>query len=167
MRGFIIICIAWLFFPTSLFATEPIPNNAEAPNGKTTVHSILVAGVANKKLKKVCNSWLGTKYQYGGCSKKGVDCSCLAKNIYKQVYGIELDRTSGNQYKQCKPIRKQKKLREGDLVFFKINGMKISHVGIYLGEGYFIHASTKLGVVLNNLSEEYYAGRYFRGGRIK
>lgn len=137
------------------------------PESRVSERNVKIAGVRDKKLKKVCNSWLGTKYKYGGCSKKGVDCSCLAKQIYKQVYGVELDRRSKDQYKQCKPIKKQRKLKEGDLVFFKINGARISHVGVYLGDGYFIHSSTKSGVVLNNLSEDYYSSHYFKGGRVK
>lgn len=126
-----------------------------------------VAGLKNKKLQQACNKWYGANYKYGGCSTSGVDCSCFAKSVYSEVYGINLERSSKNQYKQCKPIKKVKKLKEGDLVFFKISGGKVDHVGIYLKDGKFIHASTKRGVVMSSLDEKYYAKRFFRGGRVK
>ncbi|MBS2099235.1 C40 family peptidase [Carboxylicivirga linearis] len=113
-------------------------------------------------LKKEARNWLGTRYRYGGTSKSGVDCSGLSGQIYRQVYNITLPRTSADQYRQAKKVSKSG-LKPGDLVFFKINSGRVSHVGIYLGNDEFIHASTKRGVVISSLNETYYK-RYFAGG---
>lgn len=127
----------------------------------------IITGLKNKKLQKACNEWYGAKYKYGGCSKSGVDCSCFVKTMYKIAYGKDLQRSSKNQYKACKPVKKWKKLKEGDLVFFKIGSTKVNHVGIYLKDGKFIHASTKRGVVLSDLNEKYYKKHFFKGGKVK
>lgn len=98
---------------------------------------------------------------------QGVDCSGLTCIIYRTVYGILLDRSSENIYKNCTHISK-KHLKEGDLVFFSTGKkQKINHVGIYLKNGYFIHSSTSKGVVISHLKESYYADNWKGGGRLK
>lgn len=110
--------------------------------------------------------WLGVPYHYGGDSKSGTDCSGFTKNVYKDVYGKALSRSSNDQYQQCKEISASK-LKEGDLVFFKINTKKVGHVGLYLYNNYFIHASTKRGVMISNLDETYYKKYFFAAGRLE
>jgi lipoprotein Spr len=80
------------------------------------------------------------------------------------VYGTVLSRTARSQYQECDKIKKEN-LREGDLVFFKTH-RGVSHVGVYLANGYFTHASTSNGVMISSLDEEYYSKRYIGGGRI-
>jgi len=126
----------------------------------------LLRNIKNKELRNEVKAWLGTPYKYGSCSKKGTDCSGFVQSVMKTVYDVRLPRSSKDQYKVVNAIKKQKKLKEGDLVFFKIQSLKVSHVGIYLGDGYFVHASTKKGVVINNLEEDYYTKYFYRGGRI-
>ncbi|GAB4300583.1 MAG: hypothetical protein Kow0068_23810 [Marinilabiliales bacterium] len=122
-------------------------------------------GTENKKLIKEISEWLGTKYQWAGETKqKGTDCSGMTKQIYKTVYNKDIGRIAGDQYNACKPVSIDK-LKEGDLVFFKINSKNISHVGIYIKDGYFVHASTAKGVIISNLSETYYKKYFFSGGR--
>lgn len=124
--------------------------------------------IENKKLSNEVNLWLGTPYKYGGRTMKGTDCSGFVFNIYKSVFNIELSRSSSTMIKDVdKVFSSQLKLREGDLIFFKIDGRKISHVGIYLIDGYFVHASSYRGVVINNLSEDYYKKHYYKSGRLK
>lgn len=124
-----------------------------------------LTGKENKKLIQTIGDWYGVPHKIGGCDKSGIDCSCFVLTIYKTVYNIDLTRISESQYKECKPVS-QSELKEGDLVFFKINSPKISHVGIYLRAGKFAHASTSKGVIINNLEEDYYKKYFFTGGRI-
>jgi lipoprotein Spr len=109
--------------------------------------------------------WLGSPYRYGQCSKDGTDCSGFTKSIYNEVFNASLARSSSSIYSQCKPVKKDK-LQHGDLVFFKIGRSGISHVGVYLGYNYFIHASTQSGVIISSLEEAYYNKYYYSGGRL-
>lgn len=116
-----------------------------------------------------CSLWLGVPYRYGGNTKKGVDCSGLVHQVFKSVYDKNLERNTSAIYnKNIKKISK-KNLKTGDLVFFKISSKSkdVDHVGIFLREGYFIHASTSKGVIVNNLSDTYYKKYWKKGGRIK
>lgn len=93
------------------------------------------------------------------------DCSGFVRKAYREVYGIELPRTSQSQYGKGSPVKKSE-LKYGDLVFFNIYGGGISHVGIYTGNNTFIHASTKLGVTKSDLKIDYYSSRYAGARRI-
>jgi lipoprotein Spr len=110
--------------------------------------------------------WAGTCYHYGqAVRKKGTDCSGFVSSVYKEVYCIDLNRSSGGIWIQSKGVLK-KDLREGDLLFFKIRHGQVSHVGIYLGNNKFIHAAVKGGVIVSDLDEPYYARYFFSGGRV-
>lgn len=115
-----------------------------------------------KQLRAEIDAWLWVPYKYGGQDKKGVDCSALACSIYKSVYGKIIPRTAKDQYAMCQKIS-MNELVEGDLVFFKIESTEISHVGVYLQNRQFIHASEAKGVVISDLNNSYYI-RYFVGG---
>lgn len=111
-------------------------------------------------------SWIGTPYVYGGESKDGADCSGFVMMAYKNALGIKLPRTSADQGDFCENIDR-KKLEAGDLVFFhggKSN--KVSHVGIYVGEGKFIHASSSKGVMISDLDMQYFADHYHHSGKV-
>jgi lipoprotein Spr len=112
-------------------------------------------------------NWLGVPYRNGGTTRRGVDCSGLTSAIYDKVYHKNLERNSDDQRKKdCRKVKKGK-LREGDLVFFH-NGRKkkrATHVGIYLKDRKFIHASTSQGVIISNLDEEYWRKHWLSGGR--
>lgn len=109
--------------------------------------------------------WLGTPHRIGKCSKKGVDCSCFVKLLYENVYDKKSPRTAHEMYEGSKKVP-NRELAEGDLVFFKIKAKRVSHVGIYLKEGWFVHASSSKGVMINNLSETYYKKYYAGAGRL-
>ena len=118
------------------------------------------------KLYQCIDAWMGVPYRYGGCTKKGVDCSGFAANVYQEVYQKKLPRVVDDQYKMASKVGKSR-LKEGDLVFFKIEGKKISHVGIYLANHKFIHASSSpKGVIIEDLGIDYYEKRFKKGGRI-
>ena len=122
-------------------------------------------GNEDKKLIKVMAEWKGTRYKYGGTTKRGTDCSGFVGAVYREVYGKKLHRTSRDMVKDVRIIRK-KNLKTGDLIFFKTSGRKISHVGIYIADNKFIHAASK-GVVVNDLDQTYYKKAYYKSGRVK
>ena len=122
----------------------------------------------NHKLYIHASEWIGTPYRAGGDSKRGTDCSGLVSQLYKKVYHTRLSRSTDGQLKESSKISRRN-LREGDLVFFtsRASRKKIAHVGIYLKDGKFIHASTSQGVIVSNLREKYYTQHWLCGGRIK
>lgn len=111
--------------------------------------------------------WLGTRYQYGGTTRAGVDCSALVMNVYRDGSGIKLPRTAASQRQYSAKIGR-KELKPGDLVFFtsRRKGSGVAHVGLYIGDGKIIHASTSRGVIESRLTEKYYAEHYHSAGRI-
>lgn len=123
-----------------------------------------VEAVTNVKLYTVIEDWWATRYKYGGSTKKGIDCSAFTGTLINEVYGLSLQRTAKDQYAQCEKINRED-LVEGDLVFFNTRG-GVSHVGVYLGNGYFVHSSVRSGVTISSLDEDYYNRKYIGGGRL-
>ncbi len=122
----------------------------------------------NHKLYIEASRWIGVPYRSGGTTKKGVDCSGLVCQLYRNVYHLRLPRTTQEQKSQSQKTAKRN-LREGDLVFFSNSRSrkKVAHVGIYLKDGKFIHASTSRGVIVSSLNEDYYLRHWISGGRVK
>ncbi len=121
---------------------------------------------ADTNLVKEIDGWLGVPYKYGGKDKNGTDCSGMVYSIYNNVYGFSLNRSSYDIIQNVIKIPIEE-AKFGDIVFFKINKNRVSHVGIYLGNNKFIHASTKEGVRIDSLDMPYYKDRYYMTGRIK
>lgn len=119
---------------------------------------------ADSKLDQVIDSAIGTKYVSGGTSTAGFDCSGFTSYVYSKL-GIKLPHQSRSQFSMGTSVAK-KDLREGDLVFFNTSGQGVSHVGIYVGDNKFAHASTKRGVIISSLDESYYQPRYVGAKRI-
>lgn len=113
--------------------------------------------------------WMGVPYRYGGNTKSGTDCSGFVGEVFRKVYGRQLDRSSDGQAKNNVHKVGKHKLKTGDLVFFRIaaKSKKIDHVGIFLKDGLFIHASTSKGVIVSSLDEDYYKRTWQKGGRVK
>lgn len=112
-------------------------------------------------------SFRGTRYVFGGTSRSGFDCSSFVRFILGRTDGVELPRTAEEQYYHGQPVARED-LRPGDLVFFK-NTYKhgISHVGIYTGDGKFVHAANShKGVREDSLDEPYYAHHYAGARRV-
>lgn len=119
----------------------------------------------NQSLNDFVKDWEGTPHRMGGNTKKGVDCSGFVIQAYLQVYDEAfISRRAEDIFGETKPIKRDK-LQEGDLVFFKISGRRISHVGIYLADDNFAHTSSSRGVMVSNLNEPYWDKRFFMGGR--
>ncbi len=109
-------------------------------------------------------SWMGTPYAYGGESHSGVDCSGFTQAVFSAV-NIDIPRTASQQSAASEVVTPSN-LQFGDLIFFNTSGSGISHVGIYIGNGFFAHASSSRGVVRESLSKEYYAERIVTVGRF-
>jgi cell wall-associated NlpC family hydrolase len=124
----------------------------------------------NIALYDLISNWIGTPYRWGQSSRKGTDCSGFVSVIYKEIYGKKLERSSAAILKvNCRKVTNKKNLREGDLVFFYTGKFSRtpSHVGIYLKDRKFAHASTTKGVTISSLDEPYYVKRWITGGIVK
>lgn len=122
-----------------------------------------VESLTNVQLFSFIDEWWATKYRYGGTSKKGIDCSAFTGLLMSTVFAFKLPRTAREQYSIAEKVKKDD-LMEGDLVFFNTTG-GVSHVGYYLGDGYFVHASSSKGVTINNLDQAYFSKKFIGGGR--
>ncbi|WP_416140098.1 C40 family peptidase [Halomonas sp. HK25] len=107
--------------------------------------------------------WVGTPYRLGGTGFKGVDCSALVQNVFSETFRVSLPRSTGEQVHQGQPVARGE-LVPGDLVFFRPPG-RYDHVGIYLGEGRFLHASTSRGVMISHLDNRYWQRHYWQARR--
>ena len=116
------------------------------------------------KLYDFIYDWIGKPYRFGGESKRGIDCSAFARELYSRVMGQYLPRNSRQQFKYVQTINKEE-LQTGDLVFFKIKTRDISHVGVYLSDNKFIQSS-KSGVNIASLENSYWKRYYYKAGRL-
>ncbi|MCA0430814.1 MAG: NlpC/P60 family protein [Bacteroidetes bacterium] len=143
-------------------------NNNIAPSKIAIVEEKLGVNKQNiekSKLYSFIADWYGTPYKYGGCDKNGTDCSCFTNILFRNVYNKNTERSSGDIYKTCDKIKKSN-LQEGDLVFFVTNGKSVSHVGIYIKDEKFVHASTSKGVMISSLEDAYFKKTYYGSGRL-
>ena len=116
------------------------------------------------KALAAARSWLGTPYLYGGTTRQGVDCSALMMFVFREA-GTTLPRTSRQQFMVGRAVERRD-LRAGDLVFFNTSGSGVSHVGLFVGNDAFIHASSSQGVVREMMSAPYFIGRYMGARRV-
>ncbi|GMV53787.1 MAG: hypothetical protein D8M52_08855 [Chlorobi bacterium] len=130
-------------------------------------HEMTDAGVEKQKIVNVIMDWLGTRYHFGGTNRQGIDCSAFVRLVYEKTAGIELPRTAASQSTVGMPIRDRSKMKFGDLVFFNTRRrVRVSHVGIYLGDNLFAHASSRYGVTISSLESTYYNKRFLNAVRI-
>ncbi len=122
--------------------------------------------INNYSLYKFIDEWYGVNYRIGGSTKAGIDCSAFVQKLYSEVFGVDLFRTAMEQFNNCIRVRNLSEAEEGDLVFFHIHGRRISHVGIYLINDFFVHASRTQGIVISHLNEEYWHKYYAGVGRL-
>lgn len=117
----------------------------------------------NENLFDFYSDWAGTKYRLGGSSKKGIDCSGFVQKALKEKFDIQLPRSARDQAQLGQNIKKSE-LQMGDLVFFKTG--RSNHVGIYIENGKFMHASTSIGVTISQLDNQYFAKNYWKAQRV-
>jgi lipoprotein Spr len=145
---------------SSLITTEPKKENIDVPGFDYTT-------IREKMLMEIIK-YLGTPYKYGGNTKEGMDCSAFTQIIFNDVFNLSLERSARLQYTQGSVIEKGDELKAGDLVFFNTRKrVKPGHVGIYIGDNLFAHASTKKGVTITALDYDYYARTYMGARRFE
>ncbi len=131
-----------------------------------SVDDMTEAGIYKQELMNVIMDWLGTPYLFGGNSSKSIDCSAFTQRIYLNAAGLLLPRTARTQIDVGRPVLRDE-LEFGDLIFFHTYSYKFpSHVGIYLGDGLFVHASSRWGVVVSELTSDYYRSHFIGGRRL-
>lgn len=118
----------------------------------------------DEKVTHTALRYVGVPYMWGGTTFNGVDCSGFVQTVFERN-GISLPRTADSQFEVGRPV-KQSDLEPGDLVFFETYAIGASHVGIYLGGGRFIHASSSDGVRVDDLGQDYYSARYIGARRL-
>ena len=153
---------------TEAKSTEEVKIVHEEPAVKISTEEIKAEtkNISDKSLVDFIDTWYGVNYKYGGADKHGIDCSHFASRLYTEVYKKTITGPANSIELQTTDI-KTNDMQEGDLVFFKINGNKVSHVGVYIGNNKFVHASTKRGVLISDLNETYYKKYFFKAGRLK
>lgn len=110
-------------------------------------------------------SLIGTPYSYGGNDSDGIDCSSFSCQIFEKSFGVKLPRSTNEQYRIGSSVSKSE-LAFGDLVFFNTTGRSPSHVGVYLGDDLFAHASRSFGVTISSMLSSYYKKRYIGARRV-
>ncbi len=126
----------------------------------------VMANLKSKELYRFITAWTGVKYRLGGLDKQGIDCSGFALILEKEIYGLTLPRRSKDQAEAIK--RKDKSnLKEGDLIFFSFGGNEVDHVGVYLNDDFFVHASTTRGVIVDDLKLPVYQKAIVKTGTLK
>ncbi len=133
-------------------------NNLDTLNSNPTYYEKFLMTVIN---------YLGTPYKFGGTSRKGIDCSAFTQLIFQESLNIEIPRSTLQQIKIGKPVNREE-LQFGDLVFFNTRRRQNpGHVGIYLWDNYFVHASTKYGVIVSSMADGYYDRRFVGARRVE
>jgi cell wall-associated NlpC family hydrolase len=138
---------------------------AGTPAHETSSHAVVhQSSDMSQRLDAYYRRWKGTPYRFGGQSKKGVDCSGFVQLTYRDVFGTKIPRTTKLLSREGVKISSDH-VRFGDLVFFK-TGFSKTHVGIYIGHGKFMHASTSQGVTISQLHSDYWEDHYWQARRI-
>jgi lipoprotein Spr len=153
--------------PTTIYVKKEEPSMAFnmldwVKDKYSSMIDVMPNQISNVMLYRFIDEWYGVKYRMGGTTKKGVDCSAFVQHLYQYVFGYDILRTACLQFKESKKIDKED-LKEGDLVFFRVHTSRISHVGVYLRNNFFVHSASSKGVSIANLSNTYWS-RYFAGG---
>lgn len=128
---------------------------------------VVPQAITNIALYSFIDEWYGVHYRLGGNDKSGIDCSAFVQRVYESVFCTNLFRTAREQFHMCKMEWDTDSLMEGDLVFFRTTRSKrISHVGIYLANRRFVHASASQGVTISSLDDNYWLHRYAGAGQV-
>jgi hypothetical protein len=159
----------------SLSSSRPLDVRSGAidpANGKTlkskyaALLNVLPEAIGNLSLYRFIDEWYGVRYRLGGTDKAGIDCSAFMQKLYQQVFGMNLLRTAMDQFTMANVIWNRGQCKEGDLVFFNIKSSRISHVGLYLMNNFFVHASSSHGIMISSLDDKYWNKYFACAGRV-
>jgi lipoprotein Spr len=117
------------------------------------------------RMGKIIAGYLRTPYKKGGTGKLGIDCSGLVYVVYRDYNGSRLPANTTDLFRSLRRVQ-YKNIKYGDLVFFSFNGTEVSHVGIYVGNDKFVHASESNGVIISNIVDDYYRTTYKGSRRV-
>lgn len=165
----LIICVAMV----GCIGLKPSPrytsksNRTQKSSKKVNVKKLVkVSSFEGKYLIQQIENYLGVRYKWGGSTSAGMDCSGFVKTVFENSVDIELPHNA-RQLFNLGTQTEENTLTFGDLVFFRNVGARgISHVGIYLADYNFVHASSKRGVIVSNIKSKYYQERYVAAKRI-
>lgn len=145
------------------------PRYTRAPRSRVVAELEKRQSAGHSRLLRVVDSYLGVPYKWGGTTRRGMDCSAFTRAVFRETYGVELPRTSKQMYRLGQQIGDQSNLHPGDLIFFRDTyaGPGVSHVGIYIGDGRFAHASSSKGGTITPLEATYFRQRYVGARRIR
>jgi cell wall-associated NlpC family hydrolase len=163
--GFSITALAFLVFTTSCATNQKQPAPA-APGVSRVGKAERQPQTSNveQRILEEYHRWKGTRHQLGGTGSKGIDCSGFVRAVYKDVFNINLPRTTKAQVRQGKSVSFYE-LQPGDLVFFKPPDYP-RHVGIFLSRSQFMHASKSKGVTISKIDAHYWGKYYWTARRI-
>lgn len=165
MRRFVLATVAALVSLAAVPSAKA-QDYADAPVYVADASSALSSADARtaSAFRRAQDDWSGTRYRFGGTTRSGIDCSALMLVWFRSLYGVNLPRTAAQQALEGTRVSRSD-LRPGDLVFFS-QATRISHVGVYLGNGEFAHSSSSRGVSIASLSNSYWSPRYRTARRI-
>lgn len=154
-------CVFVLSACSSTSGTLPTPSTTQNYKGQLNDPIMVISSLSEQQ-----REWKGTPYRIGGTTRSGVDCSGFMQVTFRELFGIHLPRMTVEQAKVGKRVSK-KELRTGDLVFFNTGrGPNGKHVGVYVKNGQFLHASTKGGVIYSDINSPYWSNAYWQARRL-
>ena len=165
-----LLLLVFLSLLAACGSIRPAPRYTDSTNTGAVVRELEERRHATpSRLARVVDSYLGIPYKWGGTTRAGMDCSAFTRAIFRETYGVELPRSSKQIYGVGRAIPQEQSLKPGDLVFFKntYSGPGVSHVGIYLGNGRFAHASSSKGGTITPLDNPYFQPRYIGARRVE
>ncbi|MCC5810155.1 MAG: C40 family peptidase [Ectothiorhodospiraceae bacterium] len=155
MKSFLLVAAALALAGCATTPPSPTPPATERPSARSEPQR---DGVIQALYTQHAD-WRGTPYRIGGTGRTGIDCSAFVMTTFRSQFGVDLPRTTEQQARFGDPIPREQ-MAAGDLVFFR-TGAKKRHVGIYVENGRFLHASTSAGVTLSELDNPYWADSYW------
>lgn len=130
-------------------------------NTQSLAYEAIQNAILVEKLNDAYQEWVGTKYLWGGDSKKGIDCSAFVRRIFRKVFNYEMPRVSTSQIQKGTRITKEE-LKTGDILFFRPEN-RTNHTAIYLGDSLFMHSASSKGVSISSINNSYWK-KYFKFG---
>lgn len=173
-RQFLIVLLLSVFVISSCKSRNIITDSSKVKKTKfsgnlldkyATVLGIPKHQLRNEKLYRFIDTWMGVPHRTGGMDKNGIDCSGFTSILQKEIYDQPLPRVASQMAVQVKR-KYEEDLQEGDLVFFDFEGKKFSHVGVYLQNNKFVHASTSKGIIISDLKDPWYYKYFSRAGKF-